>query len=660
MMNEHVWNIRSRFQGWTRTGFLLLGCFGPCVAQPSWGQAPIPPSSSNPAAQKENTPLPDPFYEALEGLSKKYGVAFVAEGRPFPTAKSGILSVQRKSHESDAAPMPVEDQALKEEAASPADPAPNKILSSEEAEVQKVAARFDYDFLHQSNVYLLQKRYTNPDDLPEVTPEECRRWMAIDNYSSGRYSLHDGRPEINSVEKRIAGYVNATLLQLTKSRHRVTQEEFIYRVIYGFGADSPIMWQAVNRDFPMAAIPQFVLTADFFFQSFRDRVRATRSLLDNSRPLDAVFYWQTIGQSPVFGYDTQFNPQANLLFIPVSDCDRIGVVPYGTPQPRSDFWMRTETQLPDPDPTDPKSLSPETKRFLDDNGRSSRAVTLAEAIAPINKVVPKRPGYKIYQVDPTFAAKRVTLVGTEKLSPETLMQSLATVYGLNVDHRRDDHVVLTFLPDKSSKRPELPRFMEYDEVICMPDPIYRVIHARFLAGRTKAKNQEGQELLAFETQYEFQRIGATFRNAAMRMLRYLAEPQVKAQPNKKLPLSRLGEREYTLFMFAQTMSASAAACELMDIPPPPYITHRYDFAESVNITGGVYRKGGSPKGPYIYDPIYFSKMTFRQLGKAIFDFSCPDDTARLALFLTYVDPKSGVGYGPVQFLDLSLYLPDLQ
>jgi hypothetical protein len=80
----------------------------------------------------------------------------------------------------------------------------------------------------------------------------------------------------------------------------------------------------------------------------------------------------------------------------------------------------------------------------------------------------------------------------------------------------------------------------------------------------------------------------------------------------------------------------------------------------MRISGGVYRKGDSPKGPYTYDPFYFGKIRFRQVGNARLDFSCPDDTARLALFVTYIDPQSGVGYGPVQFLDLSLYLPDLQ
>ena len=613
------------------------------------------------AAGQEAAPLlPDPFYDALDALSQKYHVAFIAEGRPFLAGKNG--PAPGANSEQASGPDPTMDPMPKEEAANSM---PHKSLSPEEAEVQKVAARFDYDFWHQGNIYLLQKRYSNPGDLPEVTPEECSGlWLRCDNVSS-RITMANGFPVLNSREKNIAGGVNEALLDLTRSRRRVTQEDFVHAVLFGsrdsgFGGSGtthilqhirPLI-NPVPPDFHMPGLME-----NFVLGSYSDRLQATHSLLANIRRLDPVFHWQTLGQSPVFGYDTQLGPHTDLLFLPASDCDRIIVAPYGTPMPRPDFWMRTENHLPDPDPTDPKTLSPETKRFLDDNGRSSRAVTIAEALAPINKRVPKTPGYKIYQADPTFAAKRVTLVGTEKLSPETLMQSLAAVYNLNVEHRRDDHVVLTWKPmimplEGGNGKGGYGKHVRAS----ISDPIYRAIHARFLADRTKVKNQEGPVLLEFETQYEFQRIAASFRNTAMQMFRYLAEPQVKAQPKEKLPLSRLGEREHTLFMFAQTVSAYAAACEVVDIPLPPYLfvgDSVWDdyYGARVKISGGVYRKGDSPKGPYNYDALYFSRIVNR---------SCPDDTARLALFVTYINPNSGVAYGPVQFVDLSLYLPDLQ
>jgi hypothetical protein len=643
MMKKYDWKVSLRPQGLLWAPVLYVCCFAGSIAIPARGQAPMPPTP--PVRQEANTPLPDPFYNALEGLSKKYDIAIIAEGRPFPQTKHGPLSNSGAMPDNGAMPENGEDPAQEEDmpqADKDADAPPPTREAAQDAEVQRVANKYDYDAVRQGKVYLLQKRYTNPDDLPEVSPEELREWVKhLDVLGGGR-----------TVEKALVSSVNETLLNIARSRHPVTQDEFVYRVLHN---------GVILRDFVNSpSIPDmhmYWLTRSFFFLSHEDRNRATRDLLANSLPRDPIFHWQPLGQTPVFGYDTQFTRQSNLLFIPASDCDRIVVVPYGTPLPRSDYWMRMETQLPDPDPSDPAGLSDQTKRFLDDNGRSSRAITLAEAINPINKTIPKTPGYKIYQVDPIYASKRVTMVGTEKLSPETLMQSLAAVFGLGVDHRRDDHVVLNRVPETRPDNFDFTVFREYDKYVRqrIPAPIYRVIHASFLAGRSKAKNQEGQELLAFETQYEFQKIGATLRNAAMRQFRYLAEPQVKAAPKEKLSLSHLGEREQKLFMFAQTIPAYAGACELAEIPLPPYLTHSNYYMANAKITGGVYQKGGSPTGPYVYDPHYFSKMIFNARG-----YSCPDDTARLALYVTYVDPNSGVAYGPVQFLDVSLYLSDLQ
>lgn len=134
-----------------------------------------------------------------------------------------------------------------------------------------------------------------------------------------------------------------------------------------------------------------------------------------------------------------------------------------------------------------------------------------------------------------------------------------------------------------------------------------------------------------------------------RMLRYLAEPQVKAQPKQKLALTQLDARSQNLFMFAQTVSAYAGLCEIAEVPTPPFVTNPHDFQANVRITGGVYRKGTSPSGPYLFDPLYFGTMT-----KVGHYFITPDDTARLALYATYIHPQTGLAVGPVLFFDASL------
>jgi len=479
--------------------------------------------------------------------------------------------------------------------ASDADPAPeektphpsNRKEASLEEEVQKVADRFDYTAVRQGDVYLLTKRYTSPDDLPEVTVEEC--WRGLKNFRG---------------------------LAADNNQANVTNiRNFFHSDRYRDGLQ--------NMGFRESILAHNIVQ-NFYFQSHWDRTQAAFDLREKSLPVDPVFHWKTIGRSPVLGYDTQYLVGEKAQFVPVSDLDRSVVIPFGTPLPRAGFSVRTEFTVPDPDPTDPATLPEETKRFLDDNGRSSHAIPLSEAVTTLKG---RAAPHVVYKVDPIYAAKHVTLAGVDRLSPEIIMQSLAAVYGLSVAHNKDDSVVLTDpqplkLPDPSI----FVLFRQYGPFIrsTFPAPIYRVMHARFLAGRTKPANQEGPELLQFKTQYEFQRVATSYRNSAMRLFRYVVEPQIKAQPDGKLALSRLGERARLLFTLAQTASAYADTCEVADIPLPPYITHRDDFRANVSITGQTYR--------------------------------AQDGTIRRSLSLTYVDPNSGVGFGPVRFVDAPLDL----
>lgn len=115
MIKEHVGNVPSRCQGLTRFGLLFLGCLGVSAAQSSWAQAPMPPAA---ARQEAAPPLPDPFYNALDALSQKYHVAFVAEGRPFLAGSNSPAPGPNTEQASGQDPIPPADRMPPEEAAN--------------------------------------------------------------------------------------------------------------------------------------------------------------------------------------------------------------------------------------------------------------------------------------------------------------------------------------------------------------------------------------------------------------------------------------------------------------------------------------------------------------------------------------------------------------
>jgi hypothetical protein len=603
-MNKHSEGSSFPRRGFTQICSLVL-CLAALQSQPSQGQAPLPVTSPT---QDAPVLLPDPFFEALEGLSKKYRVAFVAEGRPFPQTRGAVAAKAEAEPAPDEAPPPVEKE---KEAAPPADAA-----SPAEKEIQRIAARFDYTAVRVGNVYLLTKRYTNPEDMPDVTPEECYSRVGADR---NRPTKPNGTPYANT-SKQISSLISSLF----------TPQGFGPGVYYGSTRVNGGAWRANGGYYGWNGyVTNTVLTMShmFYFQAQSDRVAATRALLEDSRPADLIFRWQTIGKSPVFGYDFQFNSQDNVRFFPVSDLDRINVAPYGTPLPRPGYVLRTEMILPDPDPTDPAGLSEATKRFLDDKGRSSHAITLAEAVAALKGRAAK---YVVYKVDRMYAAKHVTLVGTDKLPAETVMQALAAVYGLGVNHYTDSSVVLSG-GGRGFQLPFPPAYYIYrlwgaQIRSTLTAPVYAAMEARLQGGSTKVRTVEGpgarmgEPGYAYQTQYEYQRMAAAVRNSALRQFRYIAEQQVKAQPTKRLALSRLDERARSLFAFAQTASVYAGYCEQADVPLPPFVTHIDDFLTNVAILRDTYQR--------------------------------PDGTRWVWISVTYVDQQTGASYGPVRIVDV--------
>ena len=133
--------------------FVLLALLA-LAAPPARAQTAVPP------AAKAGAALPNPVVrlvpegtqtlaDALRQVSKQTGAAFVCEGKPFRVRNSPapLLSVIAKW--------------------------PDGGLPLNEA-VQKIANAYDYEAERNGGVFLLRKRYTNPDDLPDIPAEELR------------------------------------------------------------------------------------------------------------------------------------------------------------------------------------------------------------------------------------------------------------------------------------------------------------------------------------------------------------------------------------------------------------------------------------------------------------------------------------------------------
>lgn len=531
MMHHNRTTSLYRSHAWVR--LLTICCCSGSVLQSVRAQEPISPKVTIPPAQT--------FAKDLKILSQRLGVAFVAEGEPFPKTKE--------------------------------DPAPSlrETLSAEDA-VKEVADYFDYSFVREGNVYLLKKRYTSVDDLPDLTPLECQNALKAVTKVIATFN-----PKIPP--GTFAGDPMANIAQLLSA----AQKEKLST------SGLPVSDLTVSQRAEV-----WKLALKFYIQDRADPIEANYSRMENRNPADPVFHWQTIKNIYAFGYDTRSIPLNQIVFVTLSNSDKIVVEPDGTIIQHTLTNNRTGAVVATQDPTDPGLILEPIQALLDAKPKSSDAISLSEAITALNTRI-NTPG--AYKVDVMYAPKHVTLVGEEILSAETLMHSLAAVYGLRVALNEDGSFILThLLAVEANQLSELGRALRS----VVPEPIFRMLRTQDVSTDDKVKI----ERTLLSSDYE-NRAGASSRSA-MRMFRYIAERAVKSSPEKRLALSHLNEQARNLFAISYTLGSFAEAGWIADRTIPPYIT---DF-DHVILTGGIYNNAQGAE--------------------------------RLSLFLSYKNPTSGV------------------
>jgi len=448
-------------------------------------------------------------------------------------------------------------------------------LSPEEA-VREVADYFDYAVVHQGKVYLLTKRYTNPEDLPEVTAEECRigfRAIAkiltafdpkFPNSSVGYPVKEDIVRMLSPEQMDRVGKSGLPVSELTPSQHAE-------------------MWR---------------WALSFYLQVEMDKFARDYPRVENRNPADPVFHWVTVMDIQALGYDMRSEQLNRVMFIPVSEPNRISVAPDGTLSRISNYSIPKSATASHPDPTDPAHLSEQIKLFLD-NKKSPHSQPISQVIAALNA---RAADHIVYKVNAAYAAKPILLVGTDTLPTDVVMRALASVYGLRMDRNTDGSLFLTTpVMFEATHLSDMGRALRS----AVPAPIYHALQTRAFA---KAKALVGGQIsegamVVVASQYTMQ--GIELRRNALRVFRYLAEPQIKAQGGGKLALSSLAERARSMFELATTINFFANACWIADRPVPPYIS---DLDQTI-LSGGVTKENGAE---------------------------------RLSIKLSYMDPKTGL------------------
>lgn len=428
------------------------------------------------------------FKGALAGQAAQASVAFVAEGAPLRPTLGG--------------------------AQAPSFPTGLPLAKA----VAKVADAYDYDASRQGRVFVLRKRYTDPQDLPGVTLEECTQAM-----QDMINVLEPFNPHVPPWHPGISDPLIADFMaSLTPEQQQALEAKTLRVASLG-----PSQQALVRR-----------LALNIYVQTTADDVNV--SLAGLKQAPQAAFSMGGSNEPSTFGYHVT---------------DTYGRDVFVT------FDMGGGPALMNGVPVTIGTAPPDVKMLA-----ATRGVTLGRVVADLNAGL-NAGGKPRLLVDAALQAKPITVENTGAVSPAQMMKALAEVYGLEV--RLDDKGVQRlsrrrYLPPSGVTG--LPAVMR----VIMPAPLLRAAHDEYWATQATRKDPDGGLMMRQQ-----QLVGWIRAEAARRLQAAVTPLLAKAGPNGRVPVSSLGEPERQAFAASLTAQCLDMMTERMPMELPYYIT-RWD------------------------------------------------------------------------------------
>jgi hypothetical protein len=426
----------------------------------------------------------------------------VAERGDFAAAFASVARQAKVAFVCEGAPLhttPAESQALRERLAAPQLP-----LS---AAVRDLAEAFDYDAAEASpGLFVLTKRYSDADDLPPVTLDEAA--------SALRGIVRAGAP-FNPRED--IGHALTRLLRVARPEQR---EALAAGVV--LGALPPELNELGRR---------VAYSLHFEYSLSAAEVIARR--LDACRHQRASFVLRPFGGGPaVPALEGPFAPNGGLLDISLTHPTRISAPGQATLAAARAEGAAAKTL----DPTTPYPHHDGERRTPLD---CERTLTQLADAAP-GSIVP----------DAAVAKKRVSVFGTENVTPQAILDVAARLYGLRLAREAGAGGRLT-LP---APRPLQGTGDVTGEVTrLLPPPFLRAVTAR-------AARSEGADSVDDAT-------GDALYIAAVRRLRERVEPALARSGGQPVPIAEVDPEAADLVAIAGLASTVGRMQRLMRAAP---------------------------------------------------------------------------------------------
>lgn len=463
------------------------------------------------------------FRLALEALARQAPVTFVAEGEPRkPSLAKGNAPVIAPEG------MPLSDAA------------------------GRIAKAFDYDMKRQGNVFRLTKRYTDARDLPGITLEESRLFLAdllrvVEKFSP---KVPPMRPS-----DRRGPLVNDIIALLTPEQISAMKDGLPVASL-----NAPL--QAQMRRMGLY----------FYVQVRAEDLERSIEPLELATKNEPVFCWKEINGQRLFGYKLDFQKGSKLaevpyfrsLYIAQTGTGSVAALGFGV----QTSVIKDKYGNPRPQPTLVDPWAP-TVADIDTAGNLPAVMTLKTVVATLSNRKEASPAKMT--VDEALAEKPVTVAGEAHNPAAQIMTALAEIYGLRLMSEEDGTLRLTRRTVRvPAQLTGLPTALQS----IFPEPLLRALRGE---GRN-TPNTAPSGLSAHISPQDAARV------EAVRRLRAAIEPKVKAARERQVPLSSLSARENTALAALLLHDALQRTMGFTVAILPLYIT---EF-DHLSLYGGVY------------------------------------------------------------------------
>ena len=452
--------------------------------------------------------------DALRQVSQQTGAAFVCEGKPFRARNSSppLVPVLAK--------WPANGLPL-------------------DAAVSKIADAYDYEAERNGSVFLLRKRYTNPEDLPDVPAEELR--LSVRDVVRAASGLPAPTVEMPTYEVKNSPFADKFYQTLTPAQMKQL-----------VGKKDEYVRLPVAELTPAQKKMMHDVVVSRHIQNAVDEPRKALTALQACSQKSTAFGWTNIELTPPSALAQTYYKH---VFVPMLCClvrenGKTAAAPFA-PDGRVRFRLTNrkiaydangDGSEPRPDDFGPNhtALPPPTETGPDTFTLQSLAVVLTKSETRTGKISPH--GFKAHEA---LEAKSVTVVGINDDNTESLWRGAGAVYGLHAVHTQKNGPLLLLRP-----RPQVARDLsELNAAVfsAFPAPVIRLYRGAFQGEQAKQLARpksdfylpaagDTAEDTEFKTSQWAENARSEARDNAPRLLRYAVFHRFRVLLEPSLPI----------------------------------------------------------------------------------------------------------------------------